>query len=126
MSRTITRFDYRALGRLPAGQMNKLEAAYAAHLELLKASGDVLWWKFEGLKFRLADKTFLTPDFVVMTRSGLIELHDVKGFLMEDANVKMKVAASMYPFEFFIIRKSKSFWMKIPVSRETETKETAA
>jgi hypothetical protein len=61
-----------------------------------------------------------------MTRSGLIELHDVKGFLMEDANVKMKVAASMYPFEFFIIRKSKSFWMKIPVSRETETKETAA
>lgn len=126
MSRTITRFDYRALGRLPAGQMNKTEQAYAAHLELLKASGDVLWWKFEGLKFRLADKTFLTPDFVVMTRSGLIELHDVKGFLMEDANVKMKVAASMYPFEFFIIRKSKSFWMKIPVSRETETKETAA
>jgi hypothetical protein len=126
MSRTITRFDYRALGRLPAGTMNRTEAAYAAHLELLKASGDVLWWKFEGLKFRLADKTFLTPDFVVMVRSGLIELHDVKGFLMEDANVKMKVAASMYPFEFFIIRKSKSFWMKIPVSRETETKETAA
>jgi hypothetical protein len=126
MSRTITRFDYRALGRLPAGHMNKTESQYAAHLELLKASGDVLWWKFEGLKFRLADKTFLTPDFVVMTRSGLIELHDVKGFLMEDANVKMKVAASMYPFEFFIIRKSKSFWMKIPVSRETETKETAA
>lgn len=126
MSRTITRFDYRALGRLPAGTMNRTESAYAAHLELLKASGDVLWWKFEGLKFRLADKTFLTPDFVVMTRSGLIELHDVKGFLMEDANVKMKVAASMYPFEFFIIRKSKSFWMKIPVSRETETKETAA
>ena len=126
MSRTITRFDYRALGRLPAGTMNKTESPYAAHLELLKASGDVLWWKFEGLKFRLADKTFLTPDFVVMTRSGLIELHDVKGFLMEDANVKMKVAASMYPFEFFIIRKSKSFWMKIPVSRETETKETAA
>ena len=126
MSRTITRFDYRALGRLPAGTMNRTEAAYAAHLELLKASGDVLWWKFEGLKFRLADKTFLTPDFVVMVRSGLIELHDVKGFLMEDANVKMKVAASMYPFEFFIIRKSKSFWMKIPVSRETENKETAA
>lgn len=126
MSRTITRFDYRALGRLPAGTMNRTEAAYAAHLELLKASGDVLWWKFEGLKFRLADKTFLTPDFVVMVRSGLIELHDVKGFLMDDANVKMKVAASMYPFEFFIIRKSKSFWMKIPVSRETETKETAA
>jgi len=123
---TMTRFDYSALGRLPAGTMNRTEAAYAAHLELLKASGDVLWWKFEGLKFRLADKTFLTPDFVVMTRSGLIELHDVKGFLMDDANVKMKVAASMYPFEFFIIRKSKSFWMKIPVSRETETKETAA
>lgn len=109
-------FNHKALGRLAPGTMNKTEAAYAQHLDLLLKTGDVLWYRFEGLKFRLADKTFLTPDFAVMTRGALIELHDVKGFMMEDANVKMKVAADQYPFEFFIIRKTKSFWMKTPVS----------
>jgi hypothetical protein len=121
-------FNHKALGRLAPGVMNKTEAAYAQHLDLLMKTGDVLWYRFEGLKFRLADKTFLTPDFVVMTRSGLIELHDVKGFMMEDANVKMKVAADQYPFEFFIIRKTKSFWMKTPVSHrvpETNNQEGA-
>ena len=115
-----------SLGRLKAGEMNKTESAYSAHLETLRIAGELLWHKFEGLKLRLADNTFLTVDFFVMTSSGELQAHDVKGFLTEDANVKMKVAASMYPFEFFIIRKSESFWMKIPVSRETETKETAA
>lgn len=110
------RFDHKALGRLPVGTMNKTEAAYAQHLEVLKQAGDVLWYRFEGLKFRLADKTFLTPDFAVMNRNHVIELHDVKGFMMDDANVKMKVAADQYPFEFFIIRKTKSFWTKTPVS----------
>ena len=113
---TYTRFDYKALGRLPAGQMNKTEAAYAAHLEILKRSGDVLWYRFEGLKFRLADNTFLTPDFVVMNRACVVELHDVKGFMIDDANVKIKVAADQYPFSFFIIRKQKVGWSKIPVS----------
>lgn len=110
------RLDHKALGRLPAGTMNKTEAAYAQHLEVLKQAGDVLWYRFEGLKFRLADKTFLTPDFVVMNRNSVIELHDVKGFMMDDANVKMKVAADQYPFDFYIIRKTKSFWTKTPVS----------
>lgn len=115
------RFDHRALGRLKAGVMNKTEAAYAEHLEACKRHGGVLWYRFEGLKFRLADKTFLTPDFAVMTRDGLIELHDVKGFMMDDANVKMKVAAEQYPFEFFIIRKRKLFWDKIPVSSRVQS-----
>jgi hypothetical protein len=121
-----TRFDHRALGRLPAGVMNKTESAYAEHLEWLKRAGDVLWWRFEGLKFRLADKTFLTPDFTVMVRSGLIELHDVKGFVMDDANVKIKVAADQYPFDFYIIRKNKSLWMKIPVSNRVPDTLTEA
>jgi hypothetical protein len=113
-----TRFDHFALGRLPAGAMNKTEALYAKHLELRKADGDVLWYRFEGVKLRLADKTFLTPDFAIMTRDGVIELHDCKGFMMDDANVKIKVAADQYPFRFFIIRKSKVGWNMIPVGRE--------
>lgn len=92
-----------ALGRLKAGQMNKTEAAYAQHLELLKRAGDIQWYCFDGIKLRLADKTFLTVDFAVMDRDGVMELHDTKGgpgVFTEDAKVKMKVAAEMYPFRF--------------------------
>lgn len=92
-----------ALGRLPAGTMNKGEKAYAAHLETLKQSGVIVWYRFEGLKLRLADNTFLTIDFAVMLADGMLEMHEVKGFWAEDARVKMKVAADQYPFRFIAL-----------------------
>ena len=93
-----------ALGRLKTGTMNKTEAAYAAHLDLLHKAGEVLWFRFEGVKLRLADNTFYTPDFVVMAKDGVIELHEVKGFWADDARVKIKVAADQYPFRFFAFK----------------------
>jgi hypothetical protein len=92
-----------ALGRLKAGVMNKTEAAYALHLEAMKQGGEILWYKFEGMKFRLADSTFYTPDFAVMRSDGVLEMHEVKGYMLEDANVKIKVASSMYPIRFLAI-----------------------
>ena len=96
----------RALGRLKSGEMNKTETAYAGHLETLKQAGEVLWYRFEGIKLKLADHTHLTVDFAVMTQEGYIELHDVKGakaIVQDDAKVKMKVAASQFPFRFFFV-----------------------
>ena len=93
-----------ALGRLRPGQMNKSEAAYAAHLALQQRVGAVLWYRFEGLKLRLADNTFYTPDFAVMMASGEIELHEVKGHWEDDARVKIKVAAEQYPFRFVAVK----------------------
>lgn len=93
-----------ALGRVAPGEMNKCEQRYED--EVLKPalhSGDVAWYKFEAIKLRLADRTFLTVDFAVLPRSGVMELHDVKGarmIYMEDAKVKMKVAAELFPFVF--------------------------
>jgi len=92
-----------ALGRLPAGHMNQTEAHYAGHLEWRKSCGDVKWYRFEGLKFRLADNTFYTPDFAVMRGDGQIELHEVKGFWQDDARAKIKIAAEMYPFLFLAV-----------------------
>lgn len=92
-----------ALGRLKAGAMNKTEAAYAEHLEARRRAGEVAWFKFEGVKLRLADNCFLTVDFAVMLADGSLELHDVKGsraIYADDAKVKMKVAAEAYPFVF--------------------------
>jgi len=99
-----------ALGRLKAGAMNKTEAAYASFLEARKSAGEVAWYRFEGVKLRLADNTFYTPDFAVMLASGQIELHEAKGFWTDDARVKIKVAAEMYPFRFVAIKKTRSHW----------------
>jgi hypothetical protein len=93
-----------ALGRLKTGVMNKTEEAYAAELEKRKQLGEVLWFKFEGLKFRLADNSFYTPDFIVMLSNNELEAHEVKGFWMDDARTKIKVAADLYPLRFIAVR----------------------
>ena len=89
-----------ALGRLKTGQRNKTELAYENMLESMRISGEILWYKFEGLKLRLADNTFYTPDFFVMMASGQLEAHEVKGFAMDDSVEKIKVAAEIFPFVF--------------------------
>lgn len=94
----------RALGRLPAGHMNRTEAAYAAFLDTLILCKDVLWWKFEAAKLRLADNTFYSPDFLVLRADGAIECHEVKGHWEDDARVKIKVAASIYPMQFIAVQ----------------------
>ena len=94
-----------ALGRLKQGEMNKTEQEYARLLENMKHAGEIIWYSFEGMKFRLADKTFYTPDFIVLTKEGYMEAHEVKGYWMDDARVKIKVAASMYPIKFKAIKK---------------------
>jgi hypothetical protein len=92
-----------ALGRLPVGTMNKTETAYDAYLWQLRAAGQVFWHKFEAVKLRLADNTFYTCDFSVMPESNVLEMHEVKGFWQDDARVKIKVAASIYPFRFVAV-----------------------
>ena len=108
--------DYRrgrnffAQGRLKPGQMNETEKLYASDLELQQAAGAILWWRFQGLKLRLADNTFYTPDFNVIARDAVMECHEIKSFWQDDARVKIKVAADLYPFRFraFTKRSKKS------------------
>lgn len=101
----------RALGRLPQGHQNKTEAAYEDRvLKPLLHAGDIAWYRFEGIKLRLADNTFYTPDFAVLRRNGEIEIHEVKGFWAEDARVKIKVAAAQYPFQFIAVQRVKGEW----------------
>lgn len=93
-----------ALGRLKTGAMNKTEQAYALMLDTLVHSQEIAWYKFEGVKLRLADNTFYTPDFVVMAANGLIEMHEIKGYWLDDARAKIKIAADMYPFRFLALK----------------------
>jgi hypothetical protein len=89
----------RALRKAP-GEMNKTEEAYSKHLDLQVKAGLLISHQFDALKLRLADKTFYTPDFFVVNARYLIEIHEVKGFWEEDARIKIKVAAALFPFVF--------------------------
>lgn len=109
-----------AKGRLKPGQMNKTEEAYGALLEQERLFGTVAWYKFEGLKLRLADNTFYTPDYAVMLADGTMQCHEVKGFWTDDAKVKIKVAAELYPFQFIAVsrqsKKDGGGWVKVDFS----------
>jgi hypothetical protein len=116
---------FQALGRLAQGKMNKTEEAYARHLDDRILAGEVLWWSFEALKLRLADNTFLEPDFLVLAASGALEVHDTKGgrgVYTDDARVKMKVAAETFPFTFRVAfpraRRAGGGWDVETVGRE--------
>lgn len=103
-----------AKGRLKHGQMNRTEAAYARLLESDKAAGRVVCWWFESLKLKIADGAcWYTPDFLVLLPDGTLELHEVKGarrIFQDDAKVKCKVAATMYPFPLKVVYPAKGGW----------------
>lgn len=81
--------------------MNRTEKRRAIELEALKRSGQIADWWYERLTLKLADDTRYTPDFLILHTDGTLELDETKGgFIREDAHVKIKVAASLYPFRF--------------------------
>jgi hypothetical protein len=85
--------------------MNKTEAEYNSELDLQKRVGQIEWFMFEGIKLRLADNTFYTPDFFVMLPDGTLQAHEVKGVWEDAARIKIKVAASLYPIQFIAVLK---------------------
>ncbi|TXI24634.1 MAG: hypothetical protein E6Q61_04360 [Nitrosomonas sp.] len=87
--------------------MNKTERAYSQYLQQLQHIGKIDWFKYEAVKLKLADNTFYTVDFMVMKSNGELEAHEVKGgYIFDDAMVKIKVAADLFPWPFFIVKKA--------------------
>jgi hypothetical protein len=93
--------------------MNKTESAYAEVLFGCKARGEIQDYKFESVKLRIGPngaRCDYTPDFMVWSNDGHIEFHEVKGrksgggyWAEDDAKVKIKAAAELYPFKFIIV-----------------------
>lgn len=95
-----------ATGTVRDTDMNKTEAEYAGMLEARRVSGEILWWAYEAMTLKLADNTRYTPDFLLMLADGALEVHETKGgFIREDGWLKLKVAAGMFPFRFFLCQK---------------------
>jgi hypothetical protein len=84
------------------GSMNGLEKRYNAHLQLRFHLGELTDFRFEPLKLRLAPATFFNPDFLLVLPNSTHELHEVKGHWEDDARVKIKVAATLFPWWKFV------------------------
>ena len=92
------------------GVMNKLEEAYSWALEADRRAGLLTWYAYEAITLRIAHDCRYTPDFAILLADGTLEFHECKGFFRDDAKVKIKVAASMFPFKFLLVRKSGQGW----------------
>jgi hypothetical protein len=97
--------------------LNKTEAAYLSHLEILKRAGEIVWiGEHESIAFRIADgegkgkKASYRPDFPVLDRDGRLVLFEVKGHWREAARLRIKVAASTFGFRFVAVQKQGERW----------------
>ena len=116
----------RAYGRRQPGVMNKVETRYSQHLETRKIAKEVEWFAYEAMTFKIGHDVRYTPDFVVMLTDGTIEAHEVKGvkrdkvtqeetfFSMDDAKLKIRVAAAKFPmFRFAIAFPGRDGWVEV-------------
>ena len=78
------------------GSMNGLESRYAKHLDWQIREGQIAAYWFEQFKVRLADLTWYTPDFLVQMPDGTLEWRETKGWMRDDANIKVKVTSELY------------------------------
>ena len=93
----------------PRGEMNSWERMRAQELEATRAAGHLRSWKFDDVILRLANNTRYRPDFMLVyaeTHGIRVVFEEVKGHWRDDARVKIKVAATLYPqFEFRALRR---------------------
>ena len=98
-------------GRTKRGEMNKLESAYALEvLEARRLAGEIIGYKYEAMKLRLAKGAWWTPDFVIFNLDGTIEFAEIKGFWRQAGRQAIKVAAELHPFKFVAVQKKGGVW----------------
>lgn len=107
----MTKRILRARGRVPhiRGQMTKLEQRYAAELAVLKKAGEIDDFRFEEVRLRVGLGAFYTPDFLVITDTGMVEFHECKGHWEEAARVRFRAVIDRYPwFRFLLVTQPKA------------------
>ena len=98
--------------------MNPTEARYADRLEILRRAGEIVSWKFEAIRLRLANGAWFKPDFLVVARNedkgcDIHQIHEVKGFWREAARVRIKVAADLFKeYDFIVVKWEDGNWKK--------------
>ena len=69
------------------------EANWARYLNWLKGIGEIRGWQFEAEVFAFPVKRgsmFYTPDFKVTNKDGSVEFHEIKGYMDQRSETKLK------------------------------------
>jgi hypothetical protein len=87
----------------PLPYKSKLEACYAAHLDMLVKAGEIRRWWYEPTSFKLAAGKRFRPDFLIEYPSGLergLEYVEIKSRYnknIRDGLTHLKWCAQLYP-----------------------------
>jgi hypothetical protein len=92
--------------------MNRTEAEYEL---ILKSRPSVLWCAYEAITLVLAHDTRYTPDFDAVLDGELVFFEVKGGFRRDDAMVKLRVAARLFPFRFILAEKKAGVWTEAEV-----------
>ncbi len=90
---------------------NQWERDYASYLEQLRLLHQIEWWAYESWGFRLADNTYIYPDFAICFPDH-IEIHDTKGELKAQWWAKFKILKELFPmFRYATVKKVSGEWV---------------
>jgi len=92
-------------------RLNKTERAFLAHLQATLPPG--AWIGTQTHTLKLAERCRYTPDFTTLAEDGArLVMWEVKGFWRDDALVKIKTAARLYPYyQFIAAQRKKGEWV---------------
>jgi hypothetical protein len=125
--------------RHKTGEINKTEAAYMAHLDLLIRLGEIQWRsEHEGVTVKLAKDLRYTADFAVLAADSILEFHDIKKrikakdkdghhtgefkpLIEDDALVKLKMVAQIWPVRVFTVIDANGNWVLHQVGGSDES-----
>jgi hypothetical protein len=105
---------------LLANGMNKTEALYASHLELLKRTGAIHAYEWTGTNkaraFKIGQRRRYKPDFYVWLTPDRLEIHEIKGYLRDGGSIRFDLAAEANPHLIFrMIRHGRDGWEEMRV-----------
>ena len=100
---------------------NQLERDFGDLLETQFRRGEIAWYAFQRLTFKLGDDCRYSPDWNVVTASGLLIQYECKGtkvvkgkaklYARDDAMVKIRSAASIFWWaKFVVVWRFKGVW----------------
>ena len=89
-------------------KLNKTERTFLQYLRKLPGISHI---GIQGITFKIGDDCRYTPDFSALKDCSQLYLYEVKGFMRDDALVKLKVCARMYPWAILnLVRKDNAGW----------------
>lgn len=94
-------------------KLNKLEKDWLRQLRLLHPPERI---GIQSITLKLANDTRYTPDFWTIDANGQLVFWETKGFMRDDARVKIHVAARQFLWaRFVLVHRRKGQWFENPI-----------